>query len=69
MENPASVQAMLADICVGNCGQLNETQRIPTKVSTYRQILKQFVKYTVYLDRKLGIGKDIFDAISKCVRS
>ena len=50
MENPASVQAMLADICVGNCGHFNETQWIPTKVSNYSQILKQYVIYTVYFD-------------------
>ena len=53
MENPASVQAMLADICVENCSYFDEAQRISTKISNYGQIPKQHVKYTVHLDRKL----------------
>ena len=44
MEIPASVQAMLADICVGNCGHFDGTQWISTKMLNYGQIHKQFVK-------------------------
>ena len=35
MENPASVQAMLADICVGNCGHFEETQLTSTRMSEW----------------------------------
>ena len=51
MEIPASVQAMIADLCVGNCGHFHETQLISTQMLNYEQFFKQFVKYTVYLDR------------------
>ena len=34
MENSASVQAMLADICLGNCGHFDETQLISTQCPT-----------------------------------
>ena len=37
MENPASMEAMLADICIGKCGYLDETQWISTKMSNYEK--------------------------------
>ena len=40
MENPASVQAMLADICVEKCGHFAVKQEITTKMSYYGQILR-----------------------------
>ena len=53
MENPASVQAMLADICLGNCGHFEATQLISTIMTNYRHIMKQYLLYTVHLDSKL----------------
>ena len=53
MENPASVQAMLADIYLGNCGNFEETQLISTIMTNYRHIMKQYLLYTVHLDSKL----------------
>ena len=38
MENPASVQAMLADICVEKCGHYSVKQEITTKMPNYGQI-------------------------------
>ena len=55
IENPESLQTMLADIFVGNCGHFDETQWIYTKMSNYGQIQKQYVTYTVYLGRNLII--------------
>ena len=49
MENPASVQAMLAEICVEKCGQFSVKQEITTKMPHYGQILNQIVVLTIYL--------------------
>ena len=44
MENPASVQAMLADICVEKCGHFAVKQEITTKKPDCGQILNQTLK-------------------------
>ena len=59
MENPASMQATLADIFMGNCGHYDETQWITTKLTRYTQIPKQYVKYTIYLDKKFSYEKNL----------
>ena len=43
MENPASVKAMLKDICAEKCGHVSVKQEITTKMPHYGQILKQIV--------------------------
>ena len=53
IENPESLQTMLADIFVGNCGHFDETQWISTKMSNYGHILQKYVKYSIYLNRQL----------------
>ena len=43
MENPASMQAMLADIWVENCGHFRIKQEITTKMPHCGQLLKQLL--------------------------
>ena len=45
MANPASVQAMLVDICVEKCGHFAVKQDITTKMPHFGQI----VDLTIYL--------------------
>ena len=49
MENHASVQAMLADICVEKCGHFAVKKEITTKMAHCVQILNQIVYLTIYL--------------------
>ena len=49
MENPTSVQAMLADIYVEKCGHLAVKQDITTKMQHCGQLLFQIVDLTIYL--------------------
>ena len=49
MENPTSVQALLADICVEKCGYFAVKQEIATKIPHYGQIFNQIVDLTIYL--------------------
>ena len=53
MENPASVQAMLVDICVEKCGHFYIKQEITTIMSHCGQILNQIVDLAIYLLRNL----------------
>ena len=49
MENHASVQAMLADICDEKCGHFADKQEITTKMPHFVQILNKIVYLTIYL--------------------
>ena len=49
MENPASVQAMIADICVEKCGQFSFKQEITTIMPHCGPISNQIFDFTIYL--------------------
>ena len=56
MENPASVQAMLADICAEKCGHFAVKQEISTQITHCGQMLNQISDWTIYLLRKLKVN-------------
>ena len=49
MENPAGVQAMLADICVEKCGHFAVIQKINTKMPHCGQLLNKIVDLAIYV--------------------